>query len=146
MNNENIVQTNNEELIDKGEKYLPIGTVVLLKGANKRIMIIGFCSAESDNMEEIYDYMGCLYPEGYINEESLLFNHEQIEKVCYKGLMSDEEVEFKNKLKISLSKVDVKKIVKNLEQNSSNSTINNDKTVTTSNQAGKSSDIPEMPA
>ncbi|HIR49231.1 MAG TPA: DUF4176 domain-containing protein, partial [Candidatus Faecimonas gallistercoris] len=27
----------------QAEKYLPIGTVVMLKGGKKRAMIIGFC-------------------------------------------------------------------------------------------------------
>ena len=31
------------------EKYLPIGTVVLLKGATKRLMITGYCSLVDTN-------------------------------------------------------------------------------------------------
>ena len=45
------------------EKYLPIGTVVMLKGGEKRAMITGFCSVSEDDPEKIYDYNGCLYPE-----------------------------------------------------------------------------------
>ena len=29
-----------------GEKYLPIGTVVMLKGGTKRVMISGFCAID----------------------------------------------------------------------------------------------------
>ena len=145
MNDENIVKSNNEVLIEKGEKYLPIGTVVLLKGANKRIMIIGFCSVAPDNMEEVYDYTGCLYPEGCVDNESLLFNHEQIEKICYKGLISDEELAFKNKLKLALSQVNVKEVLKGIEQKNSNSTSNNEKTVVTTEQVVNATDIPQMP-
>ena len=50
------------------EKYLPIGTVVLLKGAEKRVMITGFCATELKESDETktWDYSGCIYPEGFI--------------------------------------------------------------------------------
>ena len=48
------------------EKYLPIGTVVMLKGGTKRIMITGFCSIEENTKEKMWDYSGCLYPEGFL--------------------------------------------------------------------------------
>ena len=40
---------------------LPIGSVVLLKGGEKRLMVCGrvVCSGDS---EEIHDYVGCYYP------------------------------------------------------------------------------------
>ena len=44
------------------DKYLPIGTVVLLKNATKRLMIVGFC-VKGDTDDKIYDYVGCLYSE-----------------------------------------------------------------------------------
>lgn len=82
------------------EKYLPIGTVVMLKGGSKRIMITGFCSFANDDKSKIYDYSGCLYPEGIISaSQTLLFDHTQIEKIYHIGLIDDEEKEFKNKLK-----------------------------------------------
>lgn len=83
----------------KNEKYLPIGTVVMLKGGQKRAMITGFCSFEDDKKEKIYDYTGCLYPEGIISHKQiLLFNHDQIEKIFHLGLVDDEEKQFKEKL------------------------------------------------
>lgn len=82
------------------EKYLPIGTVIMLKGGSKRIMITGFCSFANDDKSKIYDYSGCLYPEGIISAtQTLLFDHIQIEKIYHIGLIDDEEKEFKNKLK-----------------------------------------------
>ncbi len=83
----------------KYEKYLPIGTVVLLKGGTKRAMIIGFCCKAIENEEKIYDYSGCLYPEGLISSnQTLLFDHNQIDKIYHIGLKDQEEVEFKKKL------------------------------------------------
>lgn len=86
------------------EKYLPIGTVVMLKGGTKRAMITGFCSFANDDKSKMYDYSGCLYPEGIISStQTLLFDHSQIEKIYHLGLVDDEEKEFKNKLKEMVS-------------------------------------------
>lgn len=76
--------------------YLPIGSIVNLKGGTKKIMITGFCCF-SDN--KMYDYTGCLYPEGYISlKKMLVFNSDQIEKIHYIGPSNDEEKHFKQEL------------------------------------------------
>ncbi len=81
------------------DKFLPIGSVVLLKGGSKRIMINGYLCTEEGKPEETYDYCGCLFPEGFITMNSnLLFNHDQIEKVDHLGLIDEEEQEFQNKI------------------------------------------------
>lgn len=83
------------------EKYLPIGTVVLLKGAEKRVMITGFCATELKESEEakIWDYSGCIYPEGFLNSEQIcLFDHSQIVRIDHMGLIDDEEKTFKTEL------------------------------------------------
>lgn len=81
------------------EKYLPIGTVVLLKGGRKRAMITGFCSVAQEDQEKIYDYSGCVYPEGYLSSNQVcLFDHDQIEKIFFVGYEDEEEVAFKDKL------------------------------------------------
>lgn len=88
------------------EKYLPIGTVVLLKGGKKRAMITGFCSISGEDKSKIYDYSGCLYPEGLISSnQTLLFNHDQIEKIFYLGLVDEEEKQFKQKLNEIMQKM-----------------------------------------
>lgn len=82
------------------EKFLPIGTVVMLNGGAKRVMITGFCTIASDDNSKMYDYCGCLYPEGVVSsDKTLLFNHEQIAKVFALGYSDDEEKQFKVKLK-----------------------------------------------
>lgn len=81
------------------EKFLPIGTVVMLKGGTKRLMITGFCMYDKGNTQKMYDYCGCLYPEGTISsDQTALFNHEQIEKIYFIGLQDDEEKKFKEQL------------------------------------------------
>ena len=87
----------NEQLIK--EKFLPLGTVVLLKNGTKRIMINGFCTIDANNQTKMYDYSGVLFPEGALSSDQiLLFDHEQIDKVFHMGLVDDEEIEFKKKL------------------------------------------------
>ena len=89
------------------EKYLPIGTVVMLKWGKKRAMIIGFCCSDNKDTTKVYDYSGCLYPEGTISSDKvLLFNHDQIDKIYHLGLVDEEEKEFKSKLQEFLAKKD----------------------------------------
>lgn len=91
------------------EKYLPVGTVVMLKGGKKRAMITGFCSIAEENKEKVYDYSGCLYPEGFLSSaQTLLFDHEQIDKIYHLGLIDEEEKSFKQKLNEVMKKVDNK--------------------------------------
>lgn len=81
------------------DKYLPIGSVVLLKGGKKRAMITGFCSVAQENQEKIYDYSGCVYPEGYLSSNQVcLFDHDQIDKIFFTGFEDEEEFSFKEKL------------------------------------------------
>ena len=80
-------------------RFLPVGSVVLLEGATKRLMITGFCTIDSAESEKIYDYCGCLYPEGMISsDETALFDHDQIKEIYHIGFSDPEEVAFKERL------------------------------------------------
>lgn len=78
----------------KVKELLPIGSVVLLKGGKKRLMIYGI--KQTDNATEIeYDYISVLYPEGNMGEAGqYLFNHEDIEQVYFKGYEEEQREEF----------------------------------------------------
>ncbi len=90
-----------------GEKYLPLGTVVLLEGGTKRVMITGFATASSDDPDLIYDYAGCMYPQGFItSNQTVLFDHDQIQKIYHFGLIDPEWVEFQDNLKKFLENLD----------------------------------------
>lgn len=79
--------------------FLPIGTVVLLKEATKKIMIIGYLASDKENEKVIYDYIACLYPEGIVSSQQyLLFNHEQIDKIFYKGYDGEERKDLLDRL------------------------------------------------
>ena len=92
------------------EKFLPIGTVVLLKGGKKELMIISYCIIPAGDVydkngkvevgDTMFDYGGCVYPEGMITSDQLFaFNHDQIEKVCYMGYETDNQKEISKVLK-----------------------------------------------
>lgn len=90
-----------------GEKYLPLGTVVLLEGGTKRVMITGFATVSSDDPDLIYDYAGCMYPQGFItSNQTVLFDHDQIQKIYHFGLIDPEWVEFQSNLKKFLESLD----------------------------------------
>ena len=77
---------------------LPIGSIVLLKDSNKRLMIYGMFQQEENN-DTVYDYIGVPYPEGFLNiQKCYLFNEELIDEVLYIGYIDSEFQVFKNKL------------------------------------------------
>lgn len=81
------------------EKYLPIGSVILLKGGTKKVMIIGFGVVADNNQSKVWDYCSILYPEGYLAENKvLMFDHDQIEKIYFLGYEEEEEIAFKKEL------------------------------------------------
>lgn len=62
---------------------LPIGSVVVLKDTEKALMVIGILPR---NEETVKDYIGVLYPEGFINTDTfLIFDHKDIELVLFRG-------------------------------------------------------------
>lgn len=85
------------------EKYLPIGSVVLLKKAKKRLMITGFAVRSDNAPDKVFDYVGCLFPEGMLSaDKNLLFNHEDINVVYALGYSDDEQKRYMNFLKNSM--------------------------------------------
>lgn len=77
------------------EKFLPIGTVVMLKEAKRPIMITSYCVFAVATKKEVYDYGGCFYPVGILDPNLIqAFNHNQIEKVLYMGYETDEHKKF----------------------------------------------------
>lgn len=85
--------------MEKREKFLPIGSVVLLNGGEKKIMVTGFCSIAEDDKTRVYDYSGCIYPEGYLSSNQIcLFDHNQIEEIYFIGYENEEETNFKKQL------------------------------------------------
>ena len=79
--------------------FLPIGTIVLLKDAKKRILIVGYLPQEGKD-SKVFDYSGVPFPEGLIDSRKiLLFDHAQIDKICHNSIIDKEVIEMINKAK-----------------------------------------------
>ena len=73
------------------DKYLPMGTVVLLRKGSKKIMIFGRKQVKMDTGEQ-FDYIAHLYPEGNIKKDmAILFNHDDIREVVHLGYVDEDE-------------------------------------------------------
>lgn len=83
------------KIMEKIKELLPIGSVVLMRGGTKKIMIIGILQVSEEEKDEVYDYIGVPYPEGYMGADNVfLFQHENINDVIFKGYDNPERQEF----------------------------------------------------
>lgn len=74
---------------------LPNGSVIRLKEGTKKLVIYGRKQMLMTEPPRQFDYIGCLYPEGYINPDyTYVFNHEDIEEIIYRGYVDQEEEAF----------------------------------------------------
>ena len=111
-------------------EYLPIGSVVLLKGAIRKAMIIGIIQSTKaeDGVIKEHDYIAVMFPEGFLNTETMfMFNHDQITDVVYRGYENPERAEFLQKLEknVALAQeiISKKKVLKIREENKENINI-----------------------
>ena len=74
------------------ERLLPIGSVVLVKGSIKKLVIVarGLPAKENEGLK-IYDYGAVTYPEGLVGENLLNFDADSIEEVIYEGYSDKDE-------------------------------------------------------
>lgn len=93
--------------MNEATKLLPVGSVVMLNNGTKEVMITGFYTVSEKDPNTVYDYCGCVYPEGMItSEQNLLFNHNQIMNVLYIGYKSEKEKEFKQRLENAVKQLE----------------------------------------
>lgn len=86
---------------------LPIGSIVKIKNAEREFMICGRVVAKSGS-KEVYDYLGCMYPEGIIDPSELyFFNQIGIEECVYRGFEDDQELNFRKNVLETLNDVQV---------------------------------------
>lgn len=84
---------------------LPIGSVVTLKEGTKKLMIMGRLQ-QNMKTKKLYDYAGCLWPEGYMDKEHCyVFGHEDIDCLFYIGLQDIEEFNFRFELDEMMKKM-----------------------------------------
>ena len=96
---------------------LPIGSVVLLKNSTKKLMIIGFAQVSASNPDKVYDYVGCVFPEGFIGpDQTFLFDSHQIEKIYAVGYQDEEQMNFKIRVDEALTEIRRKESEKQSEK------------------------------
>ena len=80
-------------------QLLPIGSIVVLKNGQKKLMIYGVKQTDIESGTE-YDYISVPYPEGNMGEEAgvILFNHSDIEEIYFQGYEDEEREAFIEKL------------------------------------------------
>ena len=67
-------------------EFLPLGSLVLLNGGKKRIMIISRAIAmKLDGKNVYFEYGGCTYPEGLLGDAVAYFNNEDVAEVLVRG-------------------------------------------------------------
>lgn len=82
---------------------LPVGSVVLLEEAEKKLLIIGNYVKKADD-DRVYDYVGVPYPEGYIGGETMfLFFQEDIKQVVFLGYIDKDMQIFRAKVEAKMT-------------------------------------------
>lgn len=78
--------------------FLPLGSVVTVRGDAKKYMIYGRAQKSLDN-GRVYDYIACEYPQGTLDtNQAVLFNTTDILKVYYIGFQDEEEMSYNQAL------------------------------------------------
>lgn len=81
------------------KNFLPIGSVVILNGGTKPVMINGYCAVTESLKDKVFDYRGCPFPEGVLDSKGVaLFDNDQIKEIVFEGYDCDETKEFLKKL------------------------------------------------
>ena len=78
------------------KKCFPIGSIVLLKNGEKRLMITGRYTGPSE--EAVYDYSGVPYPEGMRGTKLFFFDEDSIDRLLFLGFQDMEEAMFLEKV------------------------------------------------
>ena len=84
---------------NKKQELLALGSIVVLNGGYKKLMIRGRMQLQGKE-EKLWDYLGVLYPEGYLGDNyKFLFNNEDISEVIFEGYSDLEDETLKLALK-----------------------------------------------
>ena len=103
------------------KSFLPIGSLVRLKGGKRKLLIVGIHQRGSNDL--VYDYSACLYPFGYINADQMfLFNEKNIEEIISTGYSDEELKEYYDD------------VIWSIERDNSNEDINKNENENTENK------------
>jgi|GEM_PF-710804 len=80
--------TAKQQAHDEKRPFLPLGSVVILKGSVKKLLIVSRGSVVEN---VFYDYGAFLYPEGMIDANVAYFDHRDVLKVVQEGYTDDAD-------------------------------------------------------
>lgn len=81
------------------QQLLPNGSIVILKQGEKKLVIYGRKQILALERPQMFDYLACPYPEGYVSPEfAYVFNHEDIQDIIFTGYQDEEEEQFQTVL------------------------------------------------
>ena len=83
--------------MSKSNELLPLGSIVYLEEGTRKLVIVGrgVIFEDQESGEQVFaDYMGVLYPIGLQTESTIFFQHENIDKVVFRGYSDEEEEHF----------------------------------------------------
>lgn len=81
----------------ENKELLPLGSIVLLEEGLQKLVVVGrgvVYTDQATDKDTFADYMAVLYPTGLNPETTIFFNHENIDKVIFKGFSDEEETRF----------------------------------------------------
>lgn len=77
---------------EEGYHYLPTGSIVILRGGKRKVMIAGRgMMAEAEGKTWYFDYAAVPYPEGVRGDRFIYLNHSWIDRVIFTGYHDDED-------------------------------------------------------
>ena len=91
-------------------KMLPLGSIVILKGNTKKMMIIArLIALPVKGQVYRFDYGACLYAEGMVGDSLIYFNQEDIFKVVQEGYTDDDNEIMLENIEAMLQQTDIPK-------------------------------------
>lgn len=86
LGEKNMQAEEKNNMADTRINYIPLGSIVLLKGASRKMLVISRGLQVNNNGKTVFfDYGGVLYPDGLTGDRMAYFNHDSIAKVVFEG-------------------------------------------------------------
>ncbi len=84
-------------MFDPRKDWMPLGSVVRLRGAERLVMVAGFMSVDGES-GHAWDYAGYPYPEGKQDPDELFFDRTDVEETYQFGFCDAEGMAFMSRL------------------------------------------------
>lgn len=107
--------------MDKKIEYLPLGSIVTIKGGIRKYVIVARgLQVDLNKDKKFFDYGGCYYPEGIIGDQLIYFQHADISNVIARGYSDDDDRMMVQNIhnaieELDIERADVKKLKRALE-------------------------------